>query len=267
MLKKIVLVLVFNVIELLASFEEGKSLFESKCSSCHSSYIDMNVLKVNFFEKNNTLLNLKAPTVNMLAYAIIDSPKKIGDPNDLEMRSLEIEQYLKNYLQEPDIFNSICDEHILKFYDIKKSMKNVLSDEDFINLTTFFMEYKSNLDIQKKVLENKFDEEKILNQAKKLNKNILIYATSKTCYFCKKMEDKVLQKDIIKEKIEKDYYYLKVDVEYSALPFDLAKHYKNVTPTFFVLDYDGMFVKQYPGSFKEEDFLEILKENINEKNR
>ena len=267
MFKKVILILIFVSFNLYASFEDGKRVFDAKCSTCHTSYVDMNTLKVNFFEKNNTLLNLKAPTVNMLAYAIIDSSKKIGDPNDLEMRALEIEQYLKSYLEEPDRFNSICDEHILKFYDLKKSMKNQLSDDDFINLTIFFMEYKNNLNIKKEVLENRFDEVEILKEAKKQNRNILLYATSKSCYFCKKMENEVLQNDIVKDKINKDYYFLKVDVDQSALPFNLAKEYKNVTPTFFILNYNGKFIRQYPGSFKKEDFLEILKENINEENR
>ena len=47
----------------------------------------------------------------------MDSPKKIGDAADPEMQEIEIEKYLKTYLENPDIFNTICDEHILSFYD------------------------------------------------------------------------------------------------------------------------------------------------------
>lgn len=78
-------------------------------------------LKENFFKRNNTLLNLTIPTENMLAWAIMSSNKKIGDPSDQEMRVIEIEEYLKNYLANPDINNSICDKHALKYY-IKKSL-------------------------------------------------------------------------------------------------------------------------------------------------
>ena len=117
---KFLLLCLFLFVSLNADYKDGEVIFKNKCSSCHGNFIAINTLKENFFEKNNKLLNLKAPTVNMLAYAIMDSPKKIGDPNDSDMRQTEIESYLKSYLEKPDKFNSICDEHILRFYDIKK---------------------------------------------------------------------------------------------------------------------------------------------------
>ena len=48
--------------------------------------------------------------------------KKIGDASDSEMQSIEIETYLKSYLENPDRFNSICDDYILGFYDNKKKV-------------------------------------------------------------------------------------------------------------------------------------------------
>jgi hypothetical protein len=96
------------------------------------------------------------------------------------MREIEINNYLKSYLEKPDRFNSICDEHILGFYDTKKSMKGQLNDEDYENLTTFFMEYKENLkidnELDKSSLES-IDEKQILEKAKKENKKIIVYAT------------------------------------------------------------------------------------------
>ncbi|MDZ7818915.1 MAG: cytochrome c, partial [Aliarcobacter sp.] len=127
---KILLVTLFLILNLNADYKEGKEIFSQKCSTCHGSFIEINTLKENFFEKNNELLNLKSPTVNMLAYAIMDSPKKIGDSNDPEMQEIEIETYLKSYLENPDRFNSICDEHILNFYDTKK-VKGTLSQDDY----------------------------------------------------------------------------------------------------------------------------------------
>ena len=87
---KILFISLFFVLNLNASFKDGEVVFKNKCSSCHSDYIDFNTLKENFFEKNNELLKLKAPSVNMLAYAIMESPKKVGDPEDAEMREIEI---------------------------------------------------------------------------------------------------------------------------------------------------------------------------------
>lgn len=263
-MKKIIIIFLLLFIEIFASFEDGEKIFQNKCSTCHTGYVDLNILKENFFEKKNQLLNLKAPTVNMLAYAIMDSSKKIGDPNDPEMQQLEIETYLKSYLENPDKFHSICDRHILKYYDEKKSMKNELTDEDYTNLSYFFMEYKKHLaPKEKKVLKDgNFDEEMIINQAKKENKMIMVYATAKSCYFCKKMEKNVLSDSEVKEKLEKNYILVKVDMDENSLPFGLMAKYKKITPSFFVLDKDGNFKIQYPGSWTKSDFLEILQENL-----
>lgn len=261
---KIIFLSLLFILNLFADFKEGETLFKSKCSSCHIDYISMNILKENFFEKNNKLLNLKAPTVNMIVYAIMDSPKKIGDSNDIEMQEMEIENYLKSYLENPDRFNSICDEHILPFYDNKMSMKGELKDEDYKNLTTYFMLYKDNsknIDDELKKVNFSIDEKAILEKAKKENKKIIVYASSKSCYFCKKMDKDVLSLEEVKKEINKNYIFIKNDMEESALPFNLDKEYKKVTPTFFILSKDGTYIKQHPGAWIKSDFLEILKEN------
>ena len=74
---KILLFCLFLIVNLNADFKDGETVFKNKCSSCHGKAIDINILKENFFEKENKLLNLKAPTVNMLAYEIMDSSKKL----------------------------------------------------------------------------------------------------------------------------------------------------------------------------------------------
>lgn len=209
---KILIFCLFLIANLNASYKDGELIFKNKCSSCHGIFIDFNTLKENFFEKNNKLLNLKAPTVNMLAYAIMDSPKRVGDPNDEDMRQIEIENYLKSYLEKPDKFNSICDEHILQFYDTKKAILN-LSNEDYTNLALFFMEYKENLNEKEKEVSNfasSADEKAILEKAKKENKKIIVYATSKSCFFCKRMDRDVLNLEEVKKQMEKNYIFIKM---------------------------------------------------------
>ena len=260
---KILLITLFFILNLNADYKEGKEVFTQKCSACHGEFIAIDTLKENFFERNNELLNLKSPTVNMLAYAIMDSPKKIGDANDIEMQEIEIASYLKSYLEKPDRFNSICDEHILNFYDTKKSMK--LSDDEYNNLAIFFMEYKNNLKTTESKVKNislTIDEAKIQKKAKEENKQIIVYATSKSCYFCKKMDKEVLGLDDIKKQIDKNFFYIKIDMDESILPFELQKVYKKITPTFFIVSKDGKYIKQYPGSWTKSDFQEILKENL-----
>ncbi|MDZ7817386.1 MAG: thioredoxin family protein, partial [Aliarcobacter sp.] len=132
-------------------------------------------------------------------------------------------------------------------------------------LAIFFMEYKDNLELakneQKASLSN-VNESEILKKAKKENKQIIVYATSKSCYFCKKMDKEVLGLPDIKKQIDKNYIYIKNDMDESSLPFDLQKVYKKITPTFFILSKDGKYIKQYPGSWTKSDFVDILKENI-----
>ncbi|MGM0519883.1 MAG: thioredoxin fold domain-containing protein [Campylobacterota bacterium] len=262
-------VLIFLFITLCAfanSYEQGKEIFDNKCASCHKGYISFKTLKENFFEKDNKLLNLKVPTVNMLSYAIMESPKKIGNPDDSEMRQIEIEEYLRWYLKNPQERNSVCDDTLLAYYDKKEPMN--ISQEEAQALSIFFMKYEQNRDKsgdeKKKLISSsgKFNEEAILKKAKQESKLIIVYATSKTCYFCKKMDKEVLQLDDVKEKIDKNYLFYEVNVDLMKLPFDLNKDFKGMTPTFFVLDEKANILNTYPGAWVKKDFLDILKENL-----
>ena len=255
---------IFFVIDLNADFKEGEKLFKDKCASCHKSYISFKKLKENFFERNNTLLNLTIPTENMLAWAIMESSKKIGDPDDQDMRPIEIEEYLKNYLANPDINDSICDEHILKYYKKKEPM--VISDEEAELLVQYFMGYKENRlknnPSPVKVLTKNYNEKEILDKASKEGKQIIVFATSQTCYFCKKMKKEVLSLTEVDEAINEDFIFLEVDVDFVTLPFNLKKHFKGMTPTFFFLTTGGELLHTYPGAWVKKDFLQILKENL-----
>lgn len=250
-----------------ASYEEGKKVFENKCASCHGNYISIKNLKVNFFEKDNKLYNITVPTVNMLSYAIMDSSKKIGDPEDPEMRQMEIEEYLKGYLENPDITQTICDESLIKYYDKKKPI--VISDEEAVNLAQFFMQY-TNKRLEEfpepiKILDNGYDENKLILQAKKENKKLIIYATSKTCYFCKKMDREVLSLEDVQKRMNKNFIFVEIDVDEINLPFGLNEHFKKITPTFFFVDTNKKLLNSYPGSWIKKDWLTILGENEDEK--
>ena len=254
----------FLAINTNADFIEGKVLFQEKCSSCHKDYISFKKLKENFFERNNTLLNLTIPTENMLSWAIMDSSKKIGDPEDPEMREVEIEEFLKNYLANPDINNSICDDNALKYYEKKEPMQ--ISEDEARLLAEYFMGYKEDrlkkFPKEKKSLANTPDEQKLLDKAQEEGKHFIVYATSKSCYFCRKMEKEVLSLDEIKKKMDEDYIFVKIDVDSVNLPFGLKKYFKGMTPTFFVLTSDGELLNTYPGAWVKSDYLQILKENL-----
>ena len=76
------------------------------------------------------------------------------------------------------------------------------------------------------------------------------------------MDRDVLNLEEVKKQMEKNYIFIKNDMDESLLPFDLQKVYKKITPSFFILSKEGVFEKQYPGSWTKSDFLEILKENV-----
>ena len=261
----VILFLFLFTLLLKADYIEGKKIFNDKCSSCHGTYISISSLKTNFFEKKNTLYNLDTPTENMLAYAIMDSSKKIGDPEDSEMRQIEIEEFLKSYLAKPDLNNSVCDPMITKYYKKKEPMQ--INDNEATNLAQFFMEYKKQRELVHpktlKVLENGYYEKDILKKAKEQNKSIIIFATSQTCYFCKKMKNNVLNKDDIQSLIDKDFIFLEVDVDNVELPFDLKKNFYGMTPTFFFISNENKLLNIYPGAWVKDDFIAILKKNIN----
>ncbi len=264
MLKKLFLVLFLLTVGSYASFEEGKKLFMQKCASCHKEYISFKKLKVNFYERNNELLKLTTPTENMLAWAIMDGSKKIGDPEDPEMRQIEIEEFLKEYLENPDITNSICDERAKMYYVRKEPMP--ISDEEAEILAQYFMGYKEDrlksIGVETVVLTEKFDEKKILEEAANSGRQLIVYATSQSCYFCKKMDREVLELKHIQQTMNEDYIFIKVDVDRVKLPFGLKKYFKGMTPTFFVMTSSAQLLNTYPGAWVEEDFLQILKENL-----
>lgn len=246
------------------NFIDGKKVFDAKCIACHKEYIPINLVKENFFAKSNKLLNLKAPSVNMIVWAMNNGPKKIIDENELDFQEIQIENFLKSYLEIPDRFNSICDDNIIDYYDNKVSMKGQLSDNDYANLAKYFLEYKNNIKEDEILKDTKYSQKEqsnILEEANKKSKKIIVYATSSSCYFCKKMDKEVFANDVVKKILEEDYIFLEIDMDKFSLPFDLQKDYKRITPSFFIVNSDKNLITQYPGAWIKKDFIDILKEH------
>ncbi len=264
-MRKLIIISAISTIALFGGFKEGKELFDKYCSSCHTGYIPADKIKRNFFDEENKLLKLDAPTVNMLAYAIMDGPKKVGDPSDEEMRQAEIEEYLKEMLYHPDKDASICDTTVMKYYKPKQPLNTKLDDEQIADLAEFFMNYKKErLKNSKPVikhLSDAYDEKKLLQDAKKSGKNIVIEVSSPHCHYCKKMKREVIDSDEIKNILAQNYIMIEMNVEEEKIPFDLKKYYKNITPSFFFLDNQGKLLGSYPGSWNKSDFKMILNEH------
>ena len=78
---KFLLLCLFLFVSLNADYKDGEVIFKNKCSSCHGNFIAINTLKENFFEKNNKLLNLKAPTGNEISFRL---KQQVGHKEDME---------------------------------------------------------------------------------------------------------------------------------------------------------------------------------------
>ncbi len=213
----------------------------------------MGDLKENFVEHNNTKLKLKAPTLNQLSFRL---RQKIGDPNgDRDMQLMEIEAFVKSYLDHPDKVKSICMDEVLEAFETMPSMKGELNEEEIEAVVAYLYTYDEKMLKSHSVKYEAF--EKAMQKAKKEHKVVMIKATSPYCHYCKVMEHEVLADKAVVALLKSGFVPVSIDVYKSALPMGLK--YK-VTPTFFFIDPEGKLLKVVPGAFDKEDFMRILKE-------
>lgn len=104
-------------------------------------------------------------------------------------------------------------------------------------------------------------ENRLISQANKDNKLIMIEVTSKHCFFCRRMDRDVFKDEYVSLLLNKYYVFNKIYIDKENLPFNLDKIYKGMTPTFFILTKDGITLKEIIGSWGKSDFIHILKNN------
>ncbi len=259
----IIILILASSMNLSASCENGKKIFQKKCASCHLGYIAGKVLEDNFYKKENKTLNLKAPTVNMLAYFLKEAPDHLGDKNDPEMQRMEIGDFIQDYVYNPNRKNSVIPNHFLKYFAPKKSMKGKVTQDELSKISDYLFEYKDRrIKKIKKISLANMSIKQLVQKAKKENKRLLIEAISKTCYYCEKMSKEVLSLPDVKKAINQNFVFIQVDIDEKKLPLNLDKKFKKITPTFFALTPSGKLLNDYPGAWSKSDFLLILKENL-----
>ncbi len=243
---------IFCVVPLLLFGIDGERVYHEKCAKCHPLYIPADKLMKNFLEMNNSLLHLKAPSVNQLAYRL---KQRIGDPKgDKDVQLMEIRAFLRDYLLHPDREKSVCLPEVLEHFETMPSMKGKIGEEEIDAVAEwifFFMPPKQ----EKQLVYVDFDRAKRLAEA--TGKTILIEVTSPTCHYCLKMERTTLKDPDVVGAIDRNFVPVRVDVSREKLPAGLKW---SMTPTFFFLDAKGRLLKKVPGAWQKEDFLEILKE-------
>jgi len=234
---------------------EGKVVYEKKCASCHEAFVPMEKLMENFMEKNNTLLHLKAPTLNQLSFRL---KQQIGDPKgDEDMHRMEVGAFIADYLNDPDKEKSVCLPDVIKYFETMPSMKGQLSDSELEAVSEFLYDYEKKLIKEKSIKYETFDA--ALKRAVKEDKIIMVKVTSRHCHYCKKMDREVLVEDEVVQALQKDFIAVSVDTSKDTLPLGLKA---SMTPTFFFVfvDKNKIKTKRVPGAWNKEDFLVILKE-------
>jgi thiol-disulfide isomerase/thioredoxin len=232
---------------------EGKMLFEKQCMSCHTPFISMSKLKENFLDHNNTLLNLKAPTLNQLSYRL---KQRIGDPKgDNDLHRMEVTAFMSDYVYTPDKDKSVCLEDVLQHFKTMPSLKGKVTEDELEEIGTYLYDFDNAVVKDKSVKYEGFD--KALQDAKLEHKIIMIKVMTKECHYCRKMEREVMIESDVVNAIKKDFIPVAIDISVHKLPLGLKAE---VTPSFIFIDESEKVIMNVPGAWSKEDFISLLKE-------
>jgi thioredoxin-related protein/cytochrome c2 len=231
----------------------GEEVFEKKCASCHNYYIPQNKLLSNFIDHNNTELNLTAPTLNQLSFALKD---QVGDrKTDAESQKFEIEEFIAEYLKNPDKKRGVIPQKINRFFKTMPSMKGQLSEEEIEAVTGYIYDYAEAMMIEHGV--KRYSYEEALKLARKEGKIIMIEGYIPYCRFCMRMDREVMVEPVVKEALNKDFLLVKKNLLIEKLPLGMKRL---GTPSFYFISSDGKeIIDMIEGFGTIDEFLELLK--------
>lgn len=139
-MKWILILIIFFINSLFAS---GYKVYKNKCSSCHQEYVEVPKLIENF-EKNNTILNLKAPTINQLSFRL---KQMIGDRElDEEIHLFEVSEFIKDYVINPDKDKSVCLDIVISNFETMESMRGKITTEELEMVSEWIYYFDENLE-------------------------------------------------------------------------------------------------------------------------
>ena len=120
-------------------YEKGEKIFENKCMECHQKSMPIPLLMKNFIEENNKTLKLKAPTGNEISFRL---KQQIGSREDIEFHLHQTNDFLKDYLFNPNLAKTICLEGVIKHFEVMPSMKDKITEEEIeeVNHFLYFLE-------------------------------------------------------------------------------------------------------------------------------
>ncbi|MBU0923569.1 hypothetical protein KKG81_01680 [bacterium] len=120
-------------------YNSGEKIFDNKCSECHVKSMPIPILMKNFIEENNQTLKLKAPTGNEISFRL---KQQIGSRDDVEFHLIQTNDFLKDYLYNPNLAKTICLEGVIKHFKVMPSMKGKITEEEIeqVNHFLYFLE-------------------------------------------------------------------------------------------------------------------------------
>ena len=120
-------------------YDLGEKIFETKCMECHEKSMPIPLLMKNFIEENNKTLKLKAPTGNEISFRL---KQQIGSRDDMEFHLHQTNDFLKDYLYNPDLSKTICLEGVIRHFKVMPSMKGKITEEEIeeVNHFLYFLE-------------------------------------------------------------------------------------------------------------------------------
>lgn len=120
-------------------YNQGEKIFENKCMECHEKSMPIPLLMKNFIEENNKTLKLKAPTGNEISFRL---KQQIGNKEDIEFHLHQTNDFLKDYLYNPDLSKTICLQGVIKHFKVMPSMKGKITEREIedVNYFLYFLE-------------------------------------------------------------------------------------------------------------------------------
>jgi len=230
----------------------GEAIFKEKCSSCHDQYIPQSQLISNFFEHNNTVLKLKAPTLNQLSFSLKEDIA--GRKGDAESQKMVVEEYIETYLDDPSKLRGVVSWRITQYFDKMPSMKEELSEDEIEAVSEYIFDYLEEMITKHSV--KTYSVAEAMKIAKKEGKIVVIKGYMPYCSWCLKMDREVLVEQKVKDIMEKDFVFVKVNVLTEKLPLGMKRL---STPSFYFIDSDGTTVLDMVAGFGTvEEFIDLL---------
>jgi len=239
-----------GILSLFAS--EGEALFEKHCAACHSGYIPMSKVIANA-EQNNTLLSLKAPTLNQLSFGV---RLNVGDRKaDEEAQRMEVEEFITSYIASPQREKSVVPKELTHFYPDMPPMPNLLDEEEIEALSSYIFAYGEAMIEKHSVRNYTFEEAVKIAKAKK--KIIMIRGVLPFCKWCIQMDREVMVEPEVREMLDSSFVVVKTNVITEKLPLGM----KSLgTPSFYFIKSDGeTIIDQLNGYGDKEEFMELLR--------